>query len=47
MNIMKLINKATAAYDRANLAETQADYDRDIAEYFQYTKEKQIIFLTW
>jgi hypothetical protein len=31
--------KATAAYDRANLAETQADYDRDIAEYFSYEKE--------
>jgi hypothetical protein len=31
--------KATAAYDRANLAETQADYDRDIAEYLFYEKE--------
>ena len=31
--------KATAAYDRANLAETQADYDRDIAEYFSYEKD--------
>jgi hypothetical protein len=31
--------KATAAYDRANLAETQADYDRDIAEYFSYEKQ--------
>ena len=31
--------KATAAYDRANLAETQADYDRDIAEYLSYEKE--------
>jgi hypothetical protein len=32
-------NKAVAAYDRASLAETQADYDRDIAEYFQYERE--------
>jgi hypothetical protein len=31
--------KATAAYDRASLAETQADYDRDIAEYLSYEKE--------
>jgi hypothetical protein len=31
--------KATAAYDRANLAETQDDYDRDIAEYLSYEKE--------
>jgi hypothetical protein len=31
--------KATAAYDRANLAETQADYDRDIAEYLSYERE--------
>lgn len=30
--------KATAAYDKANLAETQADYDRDIAEYLSYEK---------
>jgi hypothetical protein len=34
-----LEKKATAAYDRANLAETQADYDRDIAEYFEYERE--------
>jgi tetratricopeptide (TPR) repeat protein len=32
-------NKATAAYDRANLAETQADYDRDIAEYMEYERQ--------
>jgi len=31
--------KATAAYDKANLAETQADYDRDIAEYLSYEKQ--------
>jgi hypothetical protein len=31
--------KATAAYDRANLAETQADYDRDISEYLSYEKD--------
>ena len=31
--------KATAVYDKANLAETQADYDRDIAEYLSYEKE--------
>lgn len=31
--------KATVAYDRANLAETQADYDRDIAEYLSYETE--------
>jgi hypothetical protein len=31
--------KATAAYDKANLAETQADYDRDIAEYLSYEKD--------
>ena len=34
-----LEKKATAAYDRASLAETQADYDRDIAEYFSYEKD--------
>lgn len=34
-----LEKKATAAYDRANLAETQADYDRDIAEYLSYEKQ--------
>ena len=32
-------NKATAAYDRASLAETQADYDRDIAEYMEYERQ--------
>jgi len=31
--------KAIAAYDKASLAETQADYDRDIAEYFAYEKD--------
>ena len=31
--------KAVDAYNRANLAETQADYDRDIAEYFKYERE--------
>jgi hypothetical protein len=31
--------KATAAYDKANLAETQEDYDRDIAEYISYEKQ--------
>jgi len=31
--------KATASYDKANLAETQADYDRDIAEYLSYEKD--------
>ena len=31
--------KATAAYDKASLAETQADYDRDIAEYLFYEKD--------
>lgn len=34
-----LEKKATAAYDRASLAETQADYDRDIAEYLSYEQE--------
>ena len=31
--------KATAAYDKASLAETQEDYDRDIAEYLSYEKD--------
>ena len=31
--------KATAAYDRANLAETQSDYDTNITEYFSYEKD--------
>jgi len=31
--------KATVAYDRANLAETQSDYDTNIAEYLSYEKE--------
>ena len=31
--------KATAAYDKANLAETQEDYDRDIEVYKSYEKE--------
>lgn len=31
--------KATSAYDRANLAETQSDYDTNIAEYLSYEKE--------
>jgi hypothetical protein len=31
--------KATAAYNRADLAETQSDYDTNIAEYLSYEKD--------